>query len=363
MTVSTVEHLRFGVLGCGRIATNHVVALQRLPGVEVVAVADVDAQRARAFAHRHGVPFAYADAEQLFAAGVDAVTVCTPHQAHVDGVLAAARHGVHVLCEKPIALSLDEADRMIDATARAGVLFGVLFQRRFWPVAARIRQAIDDGRFGLPITGGVVARFNRDAKYYADPWRGRWDTEGGGVLMTQAIHHIDLLQWYMGPATRVTGRYATLAHGDFIEVEDTVGALVEFASGAVATINAGTTFNPGLGAQVWVSDAQGRTASVLEFPEGVGVTDVWSLPGEEAYAQTYRAGEPFDIPLAEIHEHLVPYHTMQIEDFAAAVRVGRDPAVTGREAVKSLEIVQAIYRSSRSGAPVRLTRAAGREVQ
>ena len=193
----------------------------------------------------------------MLAAGLDAVTVCTPHTAHAEGVLAAARHGVHVLCEKPIAVSLDEADRMVEATAQAGVLFGVLFQRRFWPAAARIRRAIDDGRLGPPISGGVVARFNRDAAYYAEPWRGRWDTEGGGVLMTQAIHHIDLLQWFMGPATRVTGRYATLAHQDFIEVEDTVGAIVEFASGGVATIQAGTTFDPGLGAQVWVSDARG----------------------------------------------------------------------------------------------------------
>jgi predicted dehydrogenase len=270
-------------------------------------------------------------------------------------VRAAARHGVHVLCEKPIAINLDEADRMVHATAEAGVLFGVLFQRRFWPAAVRVRRAIDNGRLGPPISGGLVARFNRDADYYAEPWRGRWATEGGGVLMTQAIHHIDLLQWFMGPATRVSGRYATLAHGDFIEVEDTAGALIEFASGALATVHVGTTFNPGLGAQVWVSDASGRTASVMEFPEGVGATDVWTIPGESEFAHAYRAGAN-DIPLADIHRHLVPYHAMQIEDFIEAVRDSRDPVVTGREAVKSLEIVQAIYQSSRTGASVRLTR-------
>jgi predicted dehydrogenase len=199
-------------------------------------------------------------------------------------------------------------------------------------------------------------RLNRDAIYYAEEWRGRWDTEGGGVLMTQAIHHIDLLQWFMGPATRVTGRIATLAHGGFIEVEDTASAIVEFASGALATIQAGSTFNPGLGAQVWVSDARGATASVMEFPEGVGFTDVWSLPGEEEYTPVYRPGMDFDIPLAQIHAHLVPYHSMQIEDFVRAVRAGGEPAVTGREAVKSLEIVQAVYESSRTGEPVNLTR-------
>ena len=287
--------------------------------------------------------------------GPDAVTVCTPHLAHEAGVVAAARHGVHVLCEKPIAVNLDEADRMIDATAEAGVLFGVLFQRRFWPAATRVRRAIDDGRLGQPISGGLVARFNRDAEYYAEPWRGRWSTEGGGVLMTQAIHHIDLLQWFMGPATRVTGRVATLAHADFIEVEDTASALIEFASGALATVQVGTTFNPGLGAQVWVSDARGRTAGVMEFPEGVGATDVWTVPDEPEFAHAYQDGA-YDIPLAEIHRHLMPYHAIQIEDFIESVRHGREPAVTGREAVKSLEIVQAIYQSSRSGASVQLTR-------
>jgi predicted dehydrogenase len=317
-------------------------------------VADLDAARARVFARRHGVAEAFTDLERLFAVRLDAVTVCTPHGAHAQGVLAAARHGVHVLCEKPIALSLNEANRMVEATARAGVLFGVLFQRRFWPAAQRIRRAIDDGRLGVPICGGVLLRFRRDAAYYAEPWRGRWATEGGGVLMTQAIHHIDLLQWFMGPATRVTARYATLAHKDFLEVEDTAAAIVEFASGAVATIQAATTFSPGLGAQVWVGDAHGRTAGVMEFPEGVGFTDLWTVPGEEEFVAAYRSGAEFDLPLERIHQHLVPYHTMQIEDFVAALRAGREPAVTGREAVKSLAIVRAIYESSRGGVPVSL---------
>jgi predicted dehydrogenase len=351
-----LKRLYVGIIGCGRIATNHVAALQRIHGVEVVAVSDIDEERAKAFAQLHNVPSAYADTDRMLATGLDAVTVCSPHPAHVDGVLAAAMHGVHVLCEKPIAIGLDEADRMIEATARAGVLFGVLFQRRCWPAAAAIRQAIDEGRLGPPISGGVLARFKRDAAYYADEWRGRWATEGGGVLMTQAIHHIDLLQWYMGPAIRVTGRYANLAHRDVIEVEDTVGAIVEFASGAIATIQAGTSFSPGLGAQVWVSDSSGRTAGVTEFPEGIGFNDLWSLPGEESYTQVYRPGMRFDLPLAEIHHHLVPYHTMLIEDFIQAVRDGREPAVTGSEAVKSLEIVQAIYESSRTGASIPLTR-------
>jgi predicted dehydrogenase len=256
-----------------------------------------------------------------------------------------------------MALSLDEADRMITATERAGVWFSVVFQRRFWPSARRIRRAIDDGALGTPIAGGAVIRFNRDRDYYAEPWRGTVAAEGGGVLMTQAIHHIDLLQWFMGRAVRVTGRVVNLAHGDLIEVEDTASAIIEFASGGLATIQASTAVNPGLGAQVWVSGINGGTASLTEFPEGIGFTDLWSLPGEEEYTAVYQRGGTFDIPLAEIHDNLVPYHAAQIEDFVGALREGREPAVTGHEAVKSLEIVQAIYQSSQSGSAVLLTRA------
>ena len=346
--------MRVGIIGCGKIARNHVAALRGMAGVEVAAVADIDVERARAFGVDHRVPHTYRDTDEMLASGLDAVTVCTPHAAHEAGVLAAARHGTHVLCEKPIALTVEQAHRMIVATSAAGVRFGAAFQRRFWPAATRVRRAIDEGRLGTPVTGGVMVRLNRDADYYAEPWRGRQATEGGGVLMTQAIHHIDLLQWYMGPARRVTGRYATLVHQEVIDVEDTVGALVEFASGAIATIHAGTTFRPGLGAQVWVSDARGRTASVMEFPEGVGYTDVSTIPGDEVSASDAGIGVTADLSLGEIHDRLVPYHAMLIRDFVDAVRGDREPAVTGRDAVRSLEIIQAIYTSSRTGLPVEI---------
>nr|MDT0659475.1 Gfo/Idh/MocA family oxidoreductase [Micromonospora sp. DSM 115978] len=346
--------MRVGIIGCGAIARNHVTALRGGTDVDLVAVADIDAGRARAFAAEHAVAHAYDDVDRMLAGGLDAVTVCTPHAAHEAGVLAAARHGTHVLCEKPIATTLAQARRMVAATAAAGVRFGVLFQRRFWPAAARLRAAIDDGKLGVPVCGGVVASFNRDADYYAEPWRGTWAAEGGGVLMTQAIHHVDLLQWYMGPARRVTGRCATLVHRGVIEVEDTVGAVVEFASGGIATISAGTTFRPGLGARVWVSDAAGRTASLLEYPEGVGRLEFSTVPGEVATPGVPGLGTVPDLPLDQVHDHLAPYHVRQVRDFLDAIRDDREPAVTGREAIRSLEIVDAVYTSSRAGTVVEL---------
>ena len=347
--------IRFAIVGCGAIAVNHVAALQVLPGVTVAAVVDTDGPRARAFAERFGIPAAFDDVESALASGLDAVTVCTPHPAHEAGVVAAAAHGLHVLCEKPVATTTDEADRMIAATDAAGVKFGVVFQRRFWPAAARVRAAIDDGSLGTPVTGSCIVRLRRDAEYYAEPWRGRRDTEGGGVLMTQAMHHIDLLQWFMGEAVSVTGRVATLRHGAYIDVEDTAVATIEFASGALAVVQASSTFDPGLGAQVLVSDAAGRAASVLEFPEGTGLTDVWTLPGEPEFTTPYAVGGVFDIPLPDVHLGLVAAHSLQIADFVEAVRDDRDPLVTGRDARRALEIVTAIYRSSETGVAVRLT--------
>jgi UDP-N-acetyl-2-amino-2-deoxyglucuronate dehydrogenase len=346
--------LDIGIVGCGKIARNHLSALRGVPGVRVPAVADIEIDRARAFAAEHDVPHAYSDIDEMLDKGLDAVTICTPHAAHEAGVLAAARHGTHVLCEKPVALDVDQAHRMVAATAAAGVRFGVLFQRRFWPAARRIRAAIDDGRLGPPICGAVVARLNRDADYYAEPWRGRQATEGGGVLMTQAIHHVDLLQWFMGPARRVSGRCDTHVHRGVIEVEDTAAGIVEFASGGIATIQAGTTFRPGLGVQVWVSDALGRVAGLSEFPEGVGFTDVSTIPGERVLATGGGGDGMGDLPMAEIHEHLVPFHRMQVEDFVDAIRQDREPAVTGQDAIRSLEIVAAIYASSRTGVAVEL---------
>jgi UDP-N-acetyl-2-amino-2-deoxyglucuronate dehydrogenase len=346
--------LRFAIVGCGAIAVNHVRALRSIPGVEVTAAIDSHPGRARQFAHDHGVPASFDEIEQGLDSGIDAVTVCTPHRAHEAGVLAAAERGLHVLCEKPIATTVAEADRMITATDAAAVRFGVVYQRRMWASARRIRAALDDGSLGQPVTGSCAVRLRRDADYFAEPWRGRWDTEGGGVLMTQAIHHIDLLQWFMGDAVAVSGRIATLKHGDLIEVEDTAVATIEFASGALAVLQAGTTYRPALGARVMVSDREGRTASVLEYPEGSDTTDVWTVDEPYGFVSPLTEGGAYDPPLPEVHSRLRDVHTLQLVDFVDAVRQGRDPAVTGREARKSLEIVAAVYESDRTGVPVKL---------
>jgi UDP-N-acetyl-2-amino-2-deoxyglucuronate dehydrogenase len=345
-----MSNVRLGIIGCGKIAQTHATALQSISNADLVAACDVDEGRAKAFAEQYGATGVFTDPGELFRSGtVDAVIVCTPHPAHAPVVVAAAEAGVHVICEKPISDKLSEADRMVEAADKAGISFSVIFQRRWWPSAQRIRKAIDEGRIGNLTLGECVSKLWRPADYFAsDPWRGKWATEGGGVLMNQAVHAIDQFQWFMGPAVEVFGRYATLKHGAYIDVEDTAVATFVFANGALGSLLASTTINPGFGFRVTVHGDNGGTLSVWENPEGQqGLNDLWTLPGDETLHTGWNDEE-------RDHPGFPSFHGLQLQDFVDSLQQNRPPAVTGAEAVKSLEIIQAIYESSRTGKPVTL---------
>ncbi len=342
--------VRTGLIGCGKIAEIHAQALHDIPEAEFVACCDTDEGRAKALAAKHGVPKIYTDVHEMLGSGdIEAVLVCAPHPVHATLVVAAAEAGVHVLCEKPISISLADADRMIAAADQAGVKFGVIFQRRFWPAARRIREAIDDGRLGQLTFGECSVRIGRSREYFAsDPWRGTWANEGGGVLMNQAVHAIDQFQWFMGRAVEVVGRYATLRHGSYIDVEDTAVATVVFENGALGVIQAASTFDTNLGFRVAVHGDSGAAVSVWEYPEGrQGINDVWDIPEETGLRAVWERDEQGRPGFPE-------FHVLQIQDFLQAVRDDRAPAVTGADARRSLEIILAIYESSRTGLPVSL---------
>lgn len=346
--------LRIGLIGCGNIAGNHATAYQAMDTVDLVACCDLDSDRARRCAKEYAVPHAVGSLDDLWALGVDAVSVCTPHPSHAEVVLEAAAHGVHVLCEKPIAVDVDTAEKMVATCESEGVTLGVLFQRRFWPAAQRIKAAIDDGRIGRPILGNASVLLHRDPSYYTtDPWRGRWDTDGGGVLMTQAVHNVDLLHWFMGDVAEVSSWHATFRHSEVIEVEDSLVATLKFTSGGLATLEASTAQTPGLGTRVRVTGDAGATVSLAEYPEGTAArNDLWTVPGEEKAESPYGESLVPDLALTDINAALRPFHALQIEDFVEAVRTGRSPAVTGRDATHALAVVTAIYRSAASGIPV-----------
>ncbi|WP_248760389.1 Gfo/Idh/MocA family protein [Pseudarthrobacter sp. SSS035] len=354
----TTRTPRVGIAGCGAISRNHLEAFHALDDLEIVGVCDIDPDRARATAAAWGIPAAVTTVQELLDLDLDIVSVCTPHPTHEDVVLQAAAAGVHVLCEKPISIDLASAERMVKACGEAAVKLGVLFQRRFWPAAQRIRAAIDDGTLGRPIMGQCSVMLHREPEYYSrDAWRGTWASDGGGVLMTQAIHYIDLLQWFMGDVAEVYGKINTYKHGRHIEVEDSATAVITFASGAMATLEASTAVSPSLGVQLRVTGETGASASLTEFPEGSdGRVDLWAVDGSITTEAAHPEGLQPNVDLATINGQLIPHHTAQVRDFVQQVRDGGVPAITGQDATKALRILLAIYESSRTGIPVRFAR-------
>src|SRR5699024_4266660 len=216
-----------------------------------------------------------------------------------------------------------------------------------------IRAALDGGRNGEPILARIEVLLPRGSSYYtATPWRGTWGTAGGGVLTTQAIHCVDLLQWFVGDVDWVMTAADTFAHGDHIEVEDTLAATLRLSSGAIAQFTASTALTPGLGQRIAITGTTGASVSLFEYPEGAeAVNDVWALPGQAAYS--YPTEVLADRPLTEINGSLAPFHAEHITDFVTAVRTGRPPAVTGEDALRSLRTMSAMYRSMHTGRPER----------
>lgn len=355
MTPSTSPlPLKVGIVGCGAISRNHLEAFAAVEGAEVTVVCDIDIDQAKRTADTFGIALAVDSIEELLAAGVDVVSVCTPHPTHEAVVLAAAKAGTHVLCEKPIAVELESARRMVEACESNGVQLGVLFQRRFWPAAQKMKAELTPAALGTPILGQCTVLLHREPSYYsATPWRGTWASDGGGVLMTQAIHYIDLLVWMLGDPVEVSGKIATFTHD--IEVEDSAVATITFANGALATVNATTAADTSLGARVQVTASSGATRALLEFPEGTdGRAVLEATNGTVTVSPDYPADLRANADLGSINGALIPFHKAQVADFVQAIAEGRDPAVTGRDATRALEVLLAVYESDRTGAPVRL---------
>lgn len=352
--------IKTGIIGCGGIARRHAAAYADLAQAEFVAVCDALPERAQRFADQYGArPYSDA-ATMLRESGVQAVSICTPHLLHPPLLVLAAEHGVHAITEKPMGITLEECDRAIAAARKAGTKQGVIFQRRFWPASLRLRAAIDAGKLGTPVLGSCTVRFSRPPEYYArDAWRGKWASEGGGVMVNQAVHAIDMFQWYMGPIASLSGRWANLTH-PYIEVEDTAVATLTFQNGALGVIETsvspnktGYTF-----ARVVIYGSNGGWASVTEQPEGrVGLNDVWEIPGEEEegrrrYAEDTERNE-FMFESASGGRPVTSYHQLQLAEFLDALLNNREPLVNGEEGRKSVEIIQAIYRSGRTGQTLR----------
>jgi predicted dehydrogenase len=351
--------LRFGIVGAGGAAQLHAAALARIEGARLVAVAGRGRERAQELAHRYGAALER-DADALFARGdLDTVVLCTPHPLHRDGAIAAARAGLHVVVEKPLALTPADCDAIIDATREAGVTLSVVSQRRWYEPARRVKDAIDAGRIGPPGLGVVQVLGWRGPEYYAmDDWRGTREGEGGGVLVNQAVHQLDLLCWYLGAVDEVEAMAANLNHPG-IDVEDTAIAHVRFAGGALASIVASNSQRPGLWARVHVHGRSGASVGVetdrgSPFVAGVSVpsharNDLWTIPGEEDRPARWETEDRERLADVDIASH---YHEHQLRDIVDAIRTGREPAVRGEDAREAVVLIDAVYRAHTGGGRV-----------
>ena len=355
-----MDKLKTAVIGYGKVAHTHAEVLATLSESEFVAVCGRDAAKARAFGEQYGVkPFT--SVEGMVEAGVQAVVVATPHPAHAAVTVPALRAGAHAIVEKPLASSLEDCDAMIAAARESGRALAMISQRRLYAPVLRVRQAIDAGKLGRPVLGTVTLLGWRGEEYYrSDPWRGSWDGEGGGVLVNQAPHQIDILQWLMGDVDELYGAWANLNH-PYIEVEDTSIAVLRFKSGALGNIAVSNSQNPGIFGKVWVHGSNGATVGVQTdggsmFIAGMTtvteppINDVWKVPGEEESLALWQEEDAAFFRGIDATKH---YHRLQIQDFLQAILRGREPLVPGAEGRKTVEIFTAIYRSQRDGRPVR----------
>ena len=355
-----MDKLKTAVIGYGKVAHTHAEALASIPESEFVAVCGRDAAKARAFGEKYGVkPFT--SVAEMVGAGAQAVVVATPHPAHAAVTVPALRAGAHAIVEKPLASSLEDCDAMIGAAREGGTTLAMISQRRLYAPVLRVRQAIDAGKLGRPVLGTVAMLGWRSEEYYrSDPWRGSWEGEGGGVLVNQAPHQIDILQWYMGEVDEIYGAWANLNH-PYIEVEDTSVAVIRFRSGALGNIVVSNSQNPGIFGKVWVHGSNGATVGVQTdggsmFIAGMTtvteppVNDVWTVPGEEENLARWQKEDADFFRGIDATKH---YHRLQIQDFLRSILEGRGPLVPGEEGRKTVEIFTAIYRSQRDGRPVK----------
>lgn len=357
-----MNRLRTALIGCGKVGRIHAKALSAIPESEFCAVCDSDAARARAFAEEFGARGYTSIDEMLESEKIEAVSVCTPHPLHAPAALTAAQHHAHILVEKPLAASLEDCDRMIEAARENGVELGMVSQRRFFEPVERMKAAIDAGKIGTPILGTVLMLSWRDAAYYtSDPWRGKWATEGGGVLVNQAPHHLDLLQWFMGPVEEITGYAKNLNHPT-VEVEDTAVACLRFRNGGIGSIVVSLCQHPGIYSKVHIHGSNGASVGVqtdtgATFIAGMSemgdpaVNDIWTVPGEEEQLALWIAEDRRQFSARRDPDH---YHKLQIRDFLQCAIIGKRPRVTADDGRAVVEIFQALYLSNRDGRPVQL---------
>ena len=344
--MANVREVRFGIVGCGMISEFQADAIQKVTGARVIAFCDNIKAAAEARAAQFG-GVVYTNVDDLVRnPDIDAISICTPSGLHMEAAVAAAEAKKHVMVEKPIEVTLERAEQIISACRRNGVKLGAIFPRRFLDSSRVLKKAIDSGKFGTIVLADVYIKWYRTQGYYASGgWRGTMRYDGGGALMNQGIHGVDLLQWLMGGVQSVSSFTATRAHTE-IEVEDVAVASLRFRSGALGVIEGTTGAWPGTKIRIEISGSDGSV--VMEDESFL----TWQFRNETPEDEEIRrqfgpeksllSGGASD-PRAISSEG----HRRQFEDFVAAIREDRPPRIDGAEARSAVAIITAIYRSAR----------------
>jgi len=344
--------VRFGVIGSGAISAAHIDSLKKLEETKLVAVWSRRFENAQRVAAEHGCEAVESYEELVKRDDIDAVTICTPSGFHMEPALAAIEAGKHVIIEKPLEVTVERCNQIIEAADRKGVKLACIFQSRFTPANQELYRAIQEGRFGRLVMGDAYVKWYRSQEYYdSGEWRGTWKLDGGGALMNQAIHTVDVLLWLMGDVESVCAYADCLAH-ERIEVEDTVVAVLRFKNGAMGVIEAATSVHPGYPKRVEIHGSKGGAVivddNVLEWHEADDPERAARI--KEEYGVKTTSGT-FADPMAMSFDK----HRLQLQDFARAIMEDRKPLIDGREGARAVKVVRAIYESAREGKAVSLS--------
>jgi UDP-N-acetyl-2-amino-2-deoxyglucuronate dehydrogenase len=332
------------MIGTGAISQKHAEVYRKI-GFRLTVCTDIHEPSGRKFAERHGAEFVPTYQEVCRHPEVDYVDVCTFPDFRMEPVAACAAAGKHVQVQKPIATRLATARQMIEAAHRGGILLGVVSQHRFDDASLFLSRAIAAGRLGRLLQCDCYVKWYRSPEYYARPVKGSWKTEGGGALINQAIHQIDILRWLAGPVAEVFGQWQLGARHK-IESEDVVSAVLRYESGATGVVQASTAFWPGYAER---TELHGTKGTAVISGDKLTTWDVENDSGEPAPVAREVASGASD-PMAI---SLEPFER-QFLDFADAIAKGRKPLVAGEEGYEALEVVEAVYRSCRTGRKVAL---------
>lgn len=359
--------LRSAIVGCGTIHGSHVEAINALSDdVELVAVCDEVSERSAAVAEKHGVA-GFTELEAMLDWGkFDILHVCTPSGNHAACGILGAKAGKHILCEKPIDVTLPAADALIAACKLAGVRLVVVSQHRYSPGMRHLKAWLDEGKLGRLVYGESVTKWYRTQAYYdSGGWRGTWELDGGGALMNQGVHYVDQLRWIMGPVRSVAATMGTLAH-QRIEVEDVVSATIEFTSGAVGTLMASTNLVPGFNQSLEVYGTLGTVqidnGSVrhAQFLNGDEEQSTWGLKAPEplvkdgVFLDTGGGDDAVSAASADPRAISVGGHVAHLSDLIQSIRTGSPVFMSGDEARNALELIVRVYEAARSGRRVEL---------